>query len=226
MKVEYKRLYEQVIHILKNKVDNGEYVIGNKLPSERVLAKDMEVSRGTLRDAFRVLESQGIIETIPGGGRILKEDIKETHGVGQKFIDQIRKAAILELIEAREIIEVGMVELICQNATDEDLLELKNVVESINDSDNVNSQNKDFIFHYSLAQLSKNKVLINFMELNLNLIKEARVINFSKAKNQSEAQDEHLQIIESLIDRNAEKAKVAMEKHFVNIKRRIEKQVT
>src|SRR5699024_7225977 len=177
MRVEYKRLYEQVIHILKKNVENGEFIIGEKLPSERDLAKDMGVSRGTLRDAFRVLESQGIIETIPGGGRILKKDIQNSLGIGQKFIDQIRKAAILELIEAREIIEVGMVELICKNATDEELLELKSIVERL-DNDCAEEQSNDFIFHYSLAKCSKNNVLINFMELNLNIIKEAQVINF------------------------------------------------
>jgi len=225
MRVEYKRLYEQVIHILKKNVENGEFIIGEKLPSERDLAKDMGVSRGTLRDAFRVLESQGIIETIPGGGRILKKDIQNSLGIGQKFIDQIRKAAILELIEAREIIEVGMVELICKNATDEELLELKSIVERL-DNDCAEEQSNDFIFHYSLAKCSKNNVLINFMELNLNIIKEAQVINFSKKQYRNEAQEEHSQILKALINRDVDSAKEAMKNHFINIKKRIGRQVS
>lgn len=225
MKIEYKRLYEQVINILRKKIDNGEFKVNERLPSERELAKDMEVSRGTLRDAFRVLESQGIIETKPGGGRILKNTIPASFTPDQKFVDKLRKAAILELIEAREILEVGMMDLICKYATDEELEELKATIEGSRDEQTSDEKNHDFIFHYSLAKYSKNNVLLNFMELNLNIIKEARTINFTKEEHYIEASKEHFKILDALIKRDSNLAKKEMISHFNNMKKRIGKQV-
>src|SRR5699024_11760611 len=85
--------------------------------------------------------------------------------------------AILELIEAREIVETGIIDLVCEHATDEELEELENLLNHSEKETIVNNSN-DFIFHYSLAKYSNNNVLINFMELNLNLINEARKKNF------------------------------------------------
>ncbi|WP_040977876.1 FadR/GntR family transcriptional regulator [Oceanobacillus jeddahense] len=221
MKIEYKRLYEQVIMIIKNKIDNGDFNIGEKLPSERELVKDLGVSRGTLRDAFRVLESQGIIETKPGGGRILKEPIEQQLIVGQKLVDEMKRAAILELIEAREIVEKGIIDLVCKNAKDSDLEELQQLLEKSKENTVEAEQNNDFIFHYSLAKYSNNQVLIQFMELNLNIINDARDYNFSKDNHIKAAHQEHIAILTALLNRDAEGAKKAMEDHFINIKKRM-----
>jgi len=221
MQIEYKRLYEQVITILKNKIDQGDFLIGEKLPSERELAKELNVSRGTLRDAFRILESQGVLETKPGGGRILVKEINRVLETENRFLDEIKQAAILELIEAREIIEIGIIDLVCNNAEDEELHDLKAILEKAHENGVITDENTDFIFHYSLAKISKNSVLVNFMELNLNLINEARNINFDNKRHVIEAHKEHTFILNALIARDADKAKQAMANHFSKIKQRM-----
>ncbi len=221
MKIEYTRLYEQVITILKNKIEQGEFLIGEKLPSERVLAKELNVSRGTLRDAFRILESQGVLETKPGGGRILVKEINRTFETENRLLAEIKQAAILELIEAREIIEMGIIDLVCKNAEDEDLHDLKAILEKAHKNGVLTDENTDFIFHYSLAKFSKNNVLVNFMKLNLNLIKEARKISFNNKQHVIEAHKEHTLILNALIARDADKAKQAMATHFSKIKQRM-----
>src|SRR5699024_1798156 len=220
MKIEYKRLYEQVIIILKNKIEEGEFAVGEKLPSERDLVKELDVSRGTLRDAFRVLESQGVIETKPGGGRVLTKAINDSEGIESKFIDEMKRSAILELIEAREIVETGIIDLVCEHATDEELEELENLLNHSEKETIVNNSN-DFIFHYSLAKYSNNNVLINFMELNLNLINEARKIKFDNEQYKMEAHQEHNMILTALMERDADKAKKAMANHSIKIKQRM-----
>jgi len=221
MQIEYKRLYEQVITILKNKIDQGDFLIGEKLPSERELVKELNVSRGTLRDAFRILESQGVLETKPGGGRVLVKEINHILETENRFLDEIKQAAILELIEAREIIEMGIIDLVCNNAEDAELYDLKKILEKAHEDGIITDENTDFIFHYSLAKISKNSVLVNFMELNLNLINEARNINFDNKQHVIEAHKEHTFILNALIARDADKAKQAMANHFSKIKQRM-----
>ena len=70
------RLYESVTEQIMNLIKNNELKPGDKLPPERDLAEKFSISRGSLREAFRVLESRGIIER-PGGGRFIREINKE-----------------------------------------------------------------------------------------------------------------------------------------------------
>ncbi|REB08752.1 FadR family transcriptional regulator [Sporosarcina sp. BI001-red] len=217
MQIEYTRLYEQVITIFKKKIEMGEYALNDKLPSERVLIKELGISRGTLRDALRILESQGIIETIPGGGRILRRQIENISSTEKNFLSAYKKSKVFELIEAREIVELGIIDIICKNDTVPQLIALKeNLI--------LMSQKKiEYDFHLSLAKITGNTALITFMEFNIDLIDEVREHSFSKKNQSTEVHEEHLEILDDLIKKNCTHAKKSMQLHFENIKYRIEK---
>lgn len=217
MKIEYTRLYEQVIEIIKNKIDSGVYQVNEKLPSERELIKELGISRGTLRDALRILESQGIIETIPGGGRILRKHIVDMSATEKNFLSEYKKAKIFDLIEAREIVELGIIDIICQGDNVEKLLSLKE------DLLLMAQKKKPYDFHLSLAKITNNTALISFMELNIDLIDEAREHSFNRSQLSSKVNQEHLAILEHLIKGDCIKAKKSMKNHFDNIKFRLEK---
>jgi len=60
------RLYESVIEQIMDLIKNNELKPGDKLPPERELAEKLSISRNSLREAFRVLESRGLIKSKPG----------------------------------------------------------------------------------------------------------------------------------------------------------------
>ncbi|WOV87385.1 GntR family transcriptional regulator [Sporosarcina oncorhynchi] len=217
MKIEYTRLYEQVIKIFKGKIESEEYKLNEKLPSERALIQELGISRGTLRDALRILESQGIIETIPGGGRILRKQISNLSLTERNFLTDMKKAEIVDLIEARQIVELGIIDIICRNDNSEELRALRK------DLILMAQKKKEYDFHLSLARITKNMALISFIELNIDLINEAREHSFSKEQFSSKVNEEHLRIIDALIDKDCELAKNNLRTHFENIKYRIEK---
>ena len=66
------RLYENAIEQIMDLVKRSELKPGDKLPPERELAKKLSISRNSLREAFRVLESRGLIKSKPGGGRYIR----------------------------------------------------------------------------------------------------------------------------------------------------------
>ena len=66
------RIYEKVVEKLKASIANGDILPGDPLPSERQLMDDFGVSRSSLREAFRVMELLGLIESIPGKGRFVR----------------------------------------------------------------------------------------------------------------------------------------------------------
>ncbi len=66
------RIYEKVVEKLKESISRGDILPGDPLPSERQLMDDFGVSRSSLREAFRVMELLGLIESVPGKGRFVR----------------------------------------------------------------------------------------------------------------------------------------------------------
>ncbi len=220
--IKHTRLYEQVIVKLEQDYSKGILKIGDRLASERESAEHFNISRGTLRDAFRVLESQGIIETIPGDGRYLRKRLDEIDNSEHPVIEDLKKAAMLDLLETREIIETGMIGFVCERATDTDIQRLEHLALQMNRVPTSSGEpDADYYFHQALAECSKNSVILNFMKLNMEIINQTREKNFARSKNFEQAQKEHMAIVEAIKNRDGNTAKQKVMEHFVHIRKRI-----
>ncbi|HPI97954.1 MAG TPA: GntR family transcriptional regulator, partial [Synergistales bacterium] len=67
------KIYERVVEEIKELISRGEFEQGDPLPPERQLIEQLGVSRSSLREAFKVLESLGLLESIPGKGRFVRK---------------------------------------------------------------------------------------------------------------------------------------------------------
>ncbi|HKL13514.1 MAG TPA: GntR family transcriptional regulator [Halanaerobiales bacterium] len=107
-----KPIYEQVIEEIKKQIARGEIKPGDKLPSQRELAKDIQVNPNTIQRAYREMEILDLVETKRGRGTFIKDDdkvIKEINkqmaqSAVQKFIDEMvsigfEKQEIVELLK-------------------------------------------------------------------------------------------------------------------------------
>nr|WP_244892288.1 FCD domain-containing protein [Paenibacillus glucanolyticus] len=106
-----------------------------------------------MREAFRILEREGLIEARPGGGRFLSKalDVAEDRS---RILDNIERATIIELLEARELFETGIVELAAKRATDEDIAEIEAAFEKWGqiDQEAEDRSKPDQAFHLSIAK--------------------------------------------------------------------------
>lgn len=220
-KLKHTRLYEQVISNIEQQYQEGKLKLGDKLPTEREMAVLFDISRGTLRDAFRVLESQGIIETRPGGGRYLRKSLKSDAVKGESIIEDLQNVAILDLLEAREILEVGLMDLICMRAKDKEIEQIRQLILNSDESD-LDGKGLDNYFHQALAELSENIVITKYLMMNIELINQTRSKSFKDQSNYQEAKEEHLAILDAIIQRDTEMAKKRMKKHFARIRKRLE----
>ncbi|MFJ7970226.1 FadR/GntR family transcriptional regulator [Psychrobacillus sp. NPDC096389] len=218
MKIQHQRLYEQVISYIQINTEKNNFKIGEKLPTERSFAEQLNVSRGTLRDAFRVLESRGIIETRPGAGRILIKPVDSIISVEEDILKELKKSEILDLLEARELLEVGMCTLVCARITDEEIQEIEDLLKRQKDEDDFSSST---YFHLALASACNNHVLENFIKLNMQLIKEVRDQNFTNKLHQTHAVDEHLELLSAIKKRDILKSEQAVRRHFEHMRKRL-----
>src|SRR5580692_12166556 len=116
---------ETIAAYLRGKIVRGEFAEGNSLPSEAELMHQFEVSRPTLREAFRILETESLIVIRRGarGARITapKVEVAARH-VG--LIMQISGTTLADVYEARSLIEPEAAALLAARRTDADVADL------------------------------------------------------------------------------------------------------
>jgi len=215
------RLYESVIEQIMGLIKNNELKPGDKLPPERGLAERLSISRGSLREAFRVLESRGIIKSKPGGGRYIREIRKNGYSNTENIILSLEKSSILELLEAREIFEVKIVELAAQRATLEDIEIIEEALNKMNQEDELKDDTKtesDTEFHLALARASHNFVFTNIIRLYLDLLKETRGKTWKIPGRREEQLEEHQKIFQAIKEHDSKKAGEAMLKHLRKVR--------
>lgn len=227
-KIKYHRVYEDVIEQIENLILEGNLAPGDVLPTERELAQAFGISRGTLREAFRILEREGLIETRPGGGRFLSKTLNEAEDK-KRILENIERATIIELLEAREIFETGIVELAAERATEQDIREIEQAFEKwgkidrdSDDSDDSNGQaNPDQAFHLSIAKATHNVVLVNLIDLHIDLLQKTLTKTEHIPGRKDDVYKEHYRILQAIKEKNPQRAKEALLYHLQQVKQNI-----
>ncbi|MDO3678589.1 FadR/GntR family transcriptional regulator [Paenibacillus ehimensis] len=221
-KIKYHRVYEDVIEQIENIILEGNLAPGDVLPTERELAQAFGISRGTLREAFRILEREGLIETRPGGGRFLSKNLTKAEDT-KRILENIERATIIELLEAREIFETGIVELAAVRATEQDIAEIESALERWGtiDSDSDDPVNPDQAFHLSIAKATHNVVLVNLIDLHMDLLQKTLTKTVDIPGRKSEVYKEHDAILQAIKEKDPAKAKAALLHHLQQVKQNV-----
>jgi len=215
------RLYESVIEQIMELIKNNELKPGDKLPPERELAEKLSISRGSLREAFRVLESRGIIKSRPGGGRYIREIRKNGYSNTENIILSLEKSSILELLEAREIFEVKIAKIAAQRASVEDTELIEQALNKMNEEKELKygkHTESDTEFHLAIAGASHNFVFSNIIQLHLDLLKGTREKTQQIPGRREEQWCEHQAILQAIKEHDAKKAGEVMLKHLRKVR--------
>lgn len=219
-----ERLYEKIVHQVKDLIKEGKLKPGDQLPPERQLAETFGCSRTTVREASRVLESDGVIVSKPGGGRFVQQ-INQDLTPHYEFdtVHLIEKSAILHFLEVREVLEPKIAELACQRATQEDIDKLERVLQDMKETlkDPTMPIDEDFNFHLLLAEASHNFVFVSMMRSTLNMINNVRNQILGSEERYVEAFREHAVIFELIKERRGPAAAKAMADHLQTLRKKI-----
>ncbi len=203
---EYKDLGEQVYRELKkmiifHKIEPGERII------DKYLAEDFGVSRSLVRQAFSILEKEGLISSIPRSGFFVKE---------------ISKKDIKEIYNIRKNLEAAAIKKSVINISEEEIDEANEILEKAKynlDKNNMEMFIKsDIEFHRIIVNDCGNKKLIKLINKYNNLFVYYRIIDLSRVKRAKVAHFEHLNILNSVKNKDVEKAVNLMKKHIEHTK--------
>jgi DNA-binding FadR family transcriptional regulator len=118
---------------LRRQILSGELANGASLPPERELVAQTGLSRGSVREALRVLEAERLLSTRPGrfGGSTAHQPNDETLGRSMSLFVQGRGISLLALQQTREAVEPSMAALAAQNRTQLELAQLIEATEKV-----------------------------------------------------------------------------------------------
>jgi DNA-binding FadR family transcriptional regulator len=128
--VSSNRMSEAIVDQIRGLIRSEQLRPGDRLPSERDLGERMGVSRVTIREAMRVLEASGLIEIKVGarGGAVVTTPSSTKIGTGLADLISLSPLTASEVTEARQVFEVGIIPIVVERATDDDIAELRNMV--------------------------------------------------------------------------------------------------
>lgn len=216
------RIYEKVVERLKQSIASGELLPGDPLPSERRLMDDFGVSRSSLREAFRVMELLGLIESIPGKGRFVRLPRLDEEAVSRLKLEE---SAILELMEARRILDPAIAANSAMKATPSDLTKMLRVItdtEKRLDTPEHRAQ-ADFDFHIALAEATHNFIFVNITRMNFDLILATHDRIYRHLEDKEAFLQEHRSMYEAILDHDVELAREMAARHIDRIYKTLHK---
>jgi len=161
--VRARRTYEEVVLQLEAAILDGRLRPGDKLPAERELAEQMGISRPSLREALRVLESGGVLEARRGSGAGLTVSA-ERNAIGRVLALQAatRSIPISDLVGVRGALEAMAARLAAQLGHSDELLLLVDQMRTADSDDEFLALDNEF--HQAIARASGNQLLPLLME--------------------------------------------------------------
>ncbi|QHI72160.1 GntR family transcriptional regulator [Aminipila terrae] len=204
----FSSLTDEITELLRERILKGEYVIGEKI-IENQIATEFRVSRTPIRDAFKQLESEGLIDYIPNRGSFAKgftrQDMQDVYAV-------------------RSALEQLAVEWAIERITDKELEQLQNQVELMEfytlrkDCEKVMETNLSF--HEIIYNSTRSRFLSHILKSYQQYVQQARRATVSDEENLEVICTEHKEILNAVMAKDVETAKSKIASHLDNSRNR------
>ncbi|MCP4396806.1 MAG: FadR family transcriptional regulator [bacterium] len=219
-KHRFKRLdaadkVELAVQALHDFIVHGDLRPGTELPPESEMAKQLGVSKFSMREALRIAQAQGLVEIAQGRRtKVAEVSIKPVTGM-MDIIFRRSGNALLELTEARKCLECAIIRFAALRIQPEQITALQNTISALRD----NQHNleycirQDIEFHHILLEAGRNRVFEIMLAPLTELLKRSRLHTLSTSGVQK-AIDEHTELLHALMQRDPDTAEQAMSKHL------------
>lgn len=221
-------LYHDVLKNIEQRILDGTYKPGDKLPSERELAESFGVSRVPVREAIKILEYTGVVEIIPGEGVYLSTARPIAAGLHNQFPTEMTADLLVDLFEMRCILESSACYYAAQRRTDEDIQKLQKIVDQTRQKrKEVNMADEDgnediygelrvisHQFHTTIIEAAHNTVLNSIYKSLYDVLEISKSLTISQADYTFNGIIAHEFLLQKIRNRDAEGARDVMLQHL------------
>ncbi|AEE14854.1 transcriptional regulator, GntR family [Thermodesulfobium narugense DSM 14796] len=208
MPKSYKRrkhlLSDEAYEKLKKHIFLGKIKVG-ELETERGLAERFNMSRTPIREAILKLEKEGLVTVIPREGIL---------------IGSLNRFDLKEIFEIRRLLESFSAEKLARVKSDIDFSKLEKIIinarKRISKKNYVGFVDLDREFHSTIAELTKNRYVVRFLEDIRDVMNLSGIKALTKSWDYEQVLREHTEILDAMKKKDPSSAKKAMDKHLLN----------
>ena len=214
--VKKAKVYHEIVAQLRELIAQGRIKPGDRLPPERELAELFRASRNSVRDALRVLEQMGLIESRQGDGTYVRSVSPEELTEPLALLLLQSRNQMRELWEVRRLLEPAVAEFAAARATEEELAEMASILEAQRRKVEAGflALEEDTAFHELIAQAARNTVILRVMDTLVDLLRQSRERSLQRGDRPVLSLRGHLRILEALRRRDPQGARSAMLQHL------------
>jgi GntR family transcriptional regulator, transcriptional repressor for pyruvate dehydrogenase complex len=209
-----RQVYTAVVEAIKERIASGDLLIGQRLPSIQQLAQECGVSTGSVREAARVLEAQGIIRIAHGRGMFVTTDA-DTRRDPYEHFQHVGTGPFLAVFEARRVLEPELAVFAAERATAADIAAIHDLAAAMEQAVEAGEPviEKDVQFHRQIALAAKNPILARMMDGINDLLVEGRKLTAQQPESIQRATRYHTLIADAVADHNPLQARLLMLAH-------------
>ncbi len=206
-KINKPNISDTVIEQIVELFLSGKVKVGDRLPSEAELAEQVGVGRNSIREAMKVLQVLGIVERRQGDGSYIS-DTMPTHfeTILLPLVKKIKTPQ--EMLDLREMIELGILELVIQRATEEDFDKLEQIIQkqeqflSMPKIPLEEAVKVDMSFHTSIIDITRSDALIQLGHIVMRIFQSSMGKHIETKEGLEQAIQAHRSILRALRSRN------------------------
>lgn len=201
-------------------LEEKRYQYGEKLPNENELSETLGISRTTLREAIRILISEGLLVVKRGRGTFVADQFDQYTDSSMDVQELFKmKVTLRDLYETRLIFEPQAAALACKRATDKEIEQILALGEECQRQVKLDPQGKDRIasesaFHGAIIKAAHNDFLSRFMPTLTQTIEQTFALNYNLDVIAEDAYKDHILIMDFLKKRDGEAIKSAVTIHL------------
>jgi GntR family transcriptional repressor for pyruvate dehydrogenase complex len=219
--IKKTKIYEKIVDEIKDLIDQGTLKWGDQLPTERELSETFKVSRTCVREAFRILESQGFLDSRPGDGTyVTSNPIDSLVQPLASFILK-EKDYQLELFEMRRLLESQLAYLAAERATPENMTKMEKILKRQEEqiANGETGLDSDSEFHHALAEAANNRILLHIINTTIEFQAESRESYLLGEERAKKSLAHHKKIFSAIQKGDGELAANAMREHIGDVEK-------
>lgn len=221
--IKKTRIHEEVFSQIHELIREGRFKAGDQLPAERELADTFKVSRTSVREALRALESQGLVVSRTGTGNFVADlPVESLIGpLARLLIDE--KKALADVFEMRKLIEPHIAALAAERATPNDIAQLKKIVakQSAAVSRGETGVEADAELHFSIGRATRNQALQKLVAGLMEMLSRSREESLQTDERRESSIDAHRRIIAAIEKHDKARARSEMLRHIQQVEENV-----
>ena len=221
--IKKTRIHEEVVSQIHELIKEGKFKAGDQLPSERELAETFRVSRTSVREALRALETEGLIISRTGMGNFIADLPVESLVAPLAKLLIEGKTALADIFELRKLIEPHIAALAAERATKKDIERMKGILEKQREAVNRGETGveADAQLHFAISQATQNQALEKLVSGLMEILSHSREESLQTADRRRASIESHRKIVSAIEQHDQARAQDVMVHHIEQVEENV-----